>query len=131
MTMFEAATKRKLRFNTVRGSVSTEDLWDMSLDNSNDGFTLDAIAKAVNEDLIASGTKSFVRETGKDLVLELKMDILKHIIAVKLNEEKDAVIALENAARKELLMDTLAEKEIDELKEKSTKELKKELKRLR
>ena len=48
--MFEKATRLKLRFETVRGYVTTEDLWDIPLSAVN-GFCLDTIAKNLNKKL--------------------------------------------------------------------------------
>ena len=45
--MFERAAKRKLRFTSSKGSLSVEDLYDLSL------TSLDSIAKGVNRQLKA------------------------------------------------------------------------------
>ncbi len=41
--MFEEASKLKLRFETTRGLVAVEDLWDIPLIGNN-GFSLDILA---------------------------------------------------------------------------------------
>ena len=83
--LFENATREKVRFETSRGVISVEDVWDLPLQSKN-GFDLDSIAKDVNRQLKASGEESFVKPTtAGDSVLELKLEIIKHIIKVKLH----------------------------------------------
>ena len=125
--LFIEALRQKLTFNTQRGLVSTQDLWDMPLVGT---FSLDATAQEVAEQIKAHGTKSFVTKNKKNLTLELKLDILKYIIEVKLYEREEAKQATANKERKEVLMDAIAEKEIDELKGRSLKDLQKEAKKL-
>ena len=50
--MFEKASRMKLRFNTQRGVLSVEDLWDLPL------IQLDNIAIALNKKLQESKTES-------------------------------------------------------------------------
>ena len=75
MSIFEKASKAKLRFSTSRGQLSTEDLWDLSLES------LDQIAVAIDKALETAGKKSFIgkRDT-TNTTLELQLEILKHII---------------------------------------------------
>lgn len=124
--MFEKATRLKLRFATTRGLVSVEDLWDMPL-SSKDGFNLDVAAIHVNEEL-KSRSESFV--TPKSIDAEsnsLKLDILKHVIACKLQEAKDREDALAKKSRKEYILSIIKDKQNEELKNKSIEELEKEL----
>ena len=128
-TLFETATRIKLRYATEVGNISTEELWDLPLE-SNNKPSLDKVAMTISEELVAAGKKSFVKANKKDEVIELKLDIVKHIIAIKLDDIEVRKIDNERKDRKGLLIDVLAEKEIDELKSKSFKEIRKELKRL-
>ena len=50
--MFEKASRMKLRFNTQRGVLSVEDLWDLPL------IQLDNIAIALNKKLQESKTEA-------------------------------------------------------------------------
>jgi len=99
MSLFEQATRGKLRFSTDRGVLTVEQLWDMPL-QSKTNFDLDTIAKGVNRELKAVGEESFVATSTNPAagVLTLKLDVLKHIIGVKMNENK---IAAERSARTE------------------------------
>jgi hypothetical protein len=124
--MFEKASRLRLRFNTARGKVSVEDLWDMPL-ASRDNFNLDAAAIDVNNEL-KSKSESFVEpKNAVESELALKLDILKYIIAVKLKEMKAREDALAKKARKEYILSVIREKQNDELKGKSIEELEREL----
>lgn len=123
---FVDATRRKLRFNTTKGQLSVEELWDLSLQS------LDAIAKAVNRQLKASEEESFIPTVSKrkDAESELSLDILKYIIGVKVEErdaEKARVEKREKAAR---LKELLAQKRDAELTGKSAEEIEKMLQEL-
>ena len=46
MNIFEMATRKKIRFNSPQGDLSTEDLWDLPLSSKVNGkANLDDIAK--------------------------------------------------------------------------------------
>lgn len=120
--MFEKASRMKLRYQTNRGVISVEDLWDLSLES------LDAIAINLNKKLKESQTESFIKTKTKDTTeLELKFNIVKHIIDVKLSEAEARKSAAEKRAKKQKLMDLIAKKQDAELEGKSVDELMKEL----
>ena len=120
--MFEKASRIKLRYQTNRGVISVEDLWDLSLES------LDAIAISLNKKLKESQTESFIKTKTKDTTeLELKFNIVKHIIDVKLSEAEARKNAAEKRAKKQKLMDLIAKKQDAELEGKSVDELMKEL----
>lgn len=120
--MFEKASRMKLRYQTNRGVISVEDLWDLSLES------LDAIAISLNKKLKESQTESFIKTKTKDTTeLELKFNIVKHIIDVKLSEAEARKNAAEKRAKQQKLMDLIAKKQDAELEGKSVDELMKEL----
>ena len=128
MNIFEQATRQALRFSSNRGELSTEQLWDLPL-TKRDGFDLDTIAKTVNAQLKTLSEESFVTKSqnpAKDS-LELKLEILKHIIAVKLKEAEDRRNAAERATERQKLLDILAEKQDGALKELSVEDIQKRL----
>ena len=128
--MFENATRKKYRYATVRGLVTTEDLWDLPLTSSTK-MNLDTVAQGIYDELEKASEKSFVKKVSRgSKIWEDKLEIIKHIIDVKLKELEDKETALVKKEQKELLMTVIAEKEVDELKGKSVKELKKELGKL-
>lgn len=124
--MFEKASRMKLRFNTQRGVLSVEDLWDLPL------IQLDNIAIALNKKLQESKTESFIKTRTKDTTeLELKFNIAKHIIDVKLQEQQeDRLLESEKKAKRQKILDLMAKKQDAELEGKSLEELAKELEAL-
>lgn len=118
--MFEKASRMKLRFNTQRGVLSVEDLWDLPL------IQLDNIAIALNKKLQESKTESFIKTRTKDTTeLELKFNIAKHIIDVKLQEQEDRLLESKKKAKRQKILDLMAKKQDAELEGKSLEEIKK------
>lgn len=128
--ILETAIREKYRFptNTI-GAISTEQLYDLPLESVTKA-SLDKVAINIHEEIEKLGKKSFVNKNKKDQTLENKMNIVKHIIELKIDEAKTERKAKENANRKEVLMDVIAEKQTDALKERSIKDLQKEAKSL-
>jgi hypothetical protein len=123
--MFETASKMKLRFASDRGSLTTEDLWDLPL-TANGGVSLDNIARALSRQLKAEEEESFVKpKTSTTSTLSLKLEIVKRVIEVKLAEIEDRELAAERKLKKERLLGVIAEKEDDKLKKTSLADLKK------
>lgn len=120
--MFEKATRMKLRFTTSKGSVTTEDLWDLPLTGR--GANLNDLAKSLNKQLKEDAEEDFVKaKSTADQEITLKFDIVKHVILVKLNEAEEAKQKADNKARKQMIMGLIAEKEQESLKNKSADEL--------
>ena len=123
--IFEEAVRLKLRFGTIKGSISVEDLYDLPLLHRT-GADLDTVAKSLNKLVKESGEESFVvKKTTTNSVLELKLDIVKHVIETKLEEVEARERLRENKSKKERLMSLLADKEDEALKGKSAEEIKK------
>lgn len=133
MNIFEQATRMQLRFETQRAMLSVEDLWKLPLSGNND-FNLDYIAIGINKKIKEKQTESFVTENKNDSMvkeLELKLDILKHIIAVKLNEKKNAENKLILQQKREKLLRIKESKEDEALKEMTLEDIEKELAELK
>ena len=134
--LFEKASQRKLRFDTCRGFVMVEDLWDMPLTEENpkvvlglpQEFSLDALAKRLNRHLKEAEEESFVKpHSTASTSLALALDIVKRVIEVKLKNIEIQEKRTATIARKDKIMEILASKEDDSLREKSAEELKKML----
>lgn len=109
--IFERASKQKLRFATAKGHFATEDLWDLSLES------LDTLAKTVHSELKNSEEVSFIKTVSSvNTELNLKMDILKHIIKYKLDLKEAAKTRAEKAAKLEELQELLHDKTKEEMK---------------
>lgn len=130
MSIFEKASRQKLRFKTPKGWVSVEDLWDMPLDSS-DGCCLDKVAVELDRKLSSVVEKSFVR---KEVVTneedELRFSIVRHIIDVRLDEKAKRMEAAERKAERDRLMDLIAQKQDEDDRNKSIEELRERLDKL-
>lgn len=124
MSMFEYATRKKLRFASSKGELTVEQLWDVPL-RGRDDFNLDTIAKGANKALKALSEESFVRteRTPDQYRAEMALEIVKHVIEVKLAEEDAAKRRADNKAEREKLLAILAKKQEGKLDELSEKEL--------
>ena len=126
--MFEKATRQQLRFNSKKGLLSVEDLWTLPLKASGTSVDLDDVAKIVHKELKESEEVSFVAPvTSSNTAAQLKMDIVKHIIAVKLAEQDAAEKARETKEKKQMIMQIIAEKQNQALANSSVEDLQKML----
>lgn len=116
--LFESATRNKIRFG-YRGVISTEDLWDLDVEE------LDGIYKNLMAEKKDSETESLLSEKITNSILETKIEIVKYIFGVKIDEAKAAELKAENAAKKQKILAILARKQDAELENKSTEELEK------
>lgn len=126
--IFEYITRNKLRFVSARGELSVEQLWDVPL-RSRDEFNLNAVAKSANAALKAATEESFVEtaRTEAHVRLEVMLEVVKHVIGVKLADEADAKKKADNKIEKEKLLAILAEKQAGKLSELSEKEIQKRI----
>lgn len=126
--LFLQATRRKFRFPSNKGDLSVEQLWDLPLTSRN-GFDLDTVAKTVNTHLKAASEESFVVTSSNPAktTLQEQLEVIKAIIAVKLDEAAKAKARSDRAAERQRLLEILDQKEDDELKGLSREEIKKRL----
>lgn len=116
--MFEIATREKYRF-PYKGQIGVEDLWDLSVGE------LDKIYKALNRQAKQINEESLLAAKSKeDKVLDNKINIIRHIVSVKLDEIANAKAAHERTEQKQKIMAILANKQDEELRGKSADELK-------
>lgn len=115
--MYEKALRDKYRY-PFKGSVSTEDLWDLSVEE------LDSIFKVLSRQSRASQDESLLSSRkAADTTLADQIEIVKHIVAVKLAEEDDKKLAKEKRQKKAKLTEILAMKQDQELQGKSAEEI--------
>lgn len=127
--IFEQATRQKLRFETPRGSLSAEDLWDLPLTSATGKVNLDEIAIALHRQLrSASEVVSFVdTEATTDPTIQLRFDVVKHVIETRKLENAKAANDRQRAETKQKLLAALAKKREDAIDAKSEEELLAEL----
>lgn len=117
--LFEGAVRAKYRF-PFKGQITTEDLWDLSLQD------LDRVFKALNAEAKQSQEESLLKVRDKQAeTLERKIEIVKHIVAVKQAEIIAIKEAADRKAQKQRIMEIIAKKEDDTLQNMSLDELKK------
>lgn len=123
MNLFEQATRNKLRFASSKGLLSTEDLWTLTLEQ------LNIIAVELNKELKETEI-SFINSTKANELLQLKFDVVKFIIDVKLAEKEEKKLKAERLAKKNQLLELINNKENEKLQSLSLDELKKQLEQL-
>lgn len=123
--MFEKANRLKLRFASPQGALTVEDLWDLPLTSTRANVAnLNNIAKDVSRQLKHEGEEDFVNpKSGADEVLQLKLDVVKHVIGVRQAENEAARSLAERKEKKERLLELIAGKQDEQLKAKSVEEL--------
>lgn len=127
MNIFESASRKKYRYQSAKGDLTTEQLWDLPL--STGPANLDLIARAVNAELKSVSEESFVvvrPDPRKDELAE-KLEVLKHVIAVKMADAEKAKQAVERAEKRRKLVDAIASQEERSLANMSKEDLLKQL----
>lgn len=123
--MFEVATRTKMRF-PFKGLVGVEDLWDLTVEQ------LDSVFKVLNSQLKQVKEDSLLQKrTKEDTEIDLKIEIIKYIVSIKLEENNARLLEKENAEKKQKIMRILADKQDEDLKNKSADELEKMLSELK
>lgn len=124
INVFEIATRNKYRF-PYRGQISVEDMWDLSVTE------LDKIFKTLNKQAKTAQEESLLEtKTKEDETIENQIAIVRHIVSVKQKEANDRLKEKERKAQKQRIMEIMADKEDEDLKSKSTEELRKMLEEL-
>lgn len=119
--MFEKASRTKLRF-PYKGMCSMEDLWDLPVEELDSIYsTLCAKQESTKKaSLLSTRTK-------ENSVVDLQIDIVKHIVEVKLQEAEKRAAAKERKAQRDKIMAHIAQKQDADLDAKSLEDLQKML----
>lgn len=117
VNLFEEATRKSYRF-PFKGMISVEDLWVLTPRD------LDSIFKKLNAQVKQVKEESLLKfETEEDKDLKNKIDIVKHIVQVKINEANARQKEHEMIEKKQQILEILSTKENEELHNKSPEEL--------
>ena len=115
--MFEIAVRSKMRF-PYKGQISVEDLWDLDVN------ALDGVFKTLNGKVKVSQEESLLQTRSKESEeLLLQIEIVKHIVSVKLAEAEARKNAEANRAKRQQILGILADKQESDLKNKTPEEL--------
>lgn len=118
MENFKLATQQKLRFQTSKGSLSTEQLWDLSIPE------LDTLAVSLEDEYNKSGKKSFVvKSSAKDKATKLRFDVVLDVLTTKVEEQQAATAEKERKEHNNKILGLIAEKQDESLKGKTIKQL--------
>lgn len=120
--MYKKATQLKLRFNTTRGLLSVEQLWDLT-----PTMLKSAIETQYASVKEASDGLDFLGESTVDPIEQLKFDILKDVYLTKKEQAVEAKKIAEKKTRNKQIMEIIARKQDEELNGKSIEELTKML----
>lgn len=119
--IFEAASKNKYRY-PYKGMITTEDLWDLTQ------AQLDVIYKALNKGVSEAQVSSLMcKVTEVDAELLNKIEIVKYIFNAKEAEAEARKNDAAKRAKKQRILDILAQKQEDALNNMSEDDLKKML----
>ena len=114
--IFKIAIKEKYRW-FYKGVISTEDLFDLSLE------ALDGIYKNLMKQKRTESEESLLSVSKEDKELNIKIEIIKTIVADKLAEKEKAKRSAERKAQNQKILEIMADKKDAALKEKTLEEL--------
>lgn len=115
--LYEVALRKKYRF-LWKGNLTVEDLWDLKVED------LDIIYKNLVGVLKVHTEESLLKSKSNTLSdLENQIEIVKHIVKVKLEEKEAASKKKENTQKRQQILEILAQKNEASLHEKSPEEL--------
>ena len=121
MSLFEQATRNKYRYATNRGLVTTEDLWDLSLQE------LDQTAVGLNRQIKATQEESFLAENKTDESLIGRLEVLKAVITYKQEQEENRKQEAVKRTERAKLLELLDAKKDEHLATLSVEEIQKKL----
>src|SRR5258707_1213408 len=106
--IFEQASRMKLRYETPKGPLLVEDLWDYPL------RAVDDLAVRLMNELKIDNI-SFINEKKPDVGRQLAFDVIRRVIEVRMEEKKAANEAKIRAEQKQKILGIIARKEEGEL----------------
>lgn len=114
--IFEYAVRNKLRF-PYKGTISTEDLWDLPVTE------LDKIYKALNKKNKTNEEESLLSTSSVDMDTLVSIDIIKYIVNYKLKKKEENEQAKKRAEDRQFIMDIVEKKRKQSLEDKTEEEL--------
>jgi hypothetical protein len=130
--LYEQALRRELTYPSTVGLISTQDLWRLPLTDtgksSNSKPNLDAIGIAIQKKLSDFGqATSLVKKNAKTKEqedLELALEVVKHIISVKMAEAEAIAVSAAKKDQLNYINSVIADKEKADLQNRPVEELK-------
>lgn len=124
-TLFEMASQFKFRY-PYKGMITTEDLWDLDINQ------LDVVYKNLSKELKATDADSLIATKSADEgvkanELKNKIEVVKYIFNAKQQAAELTRMAVENARKRQRLLDALAQKQDSALQNMTEEELRQAL----
>jgi hypothetical protein len=128
MDLFEQAARQQFRFDSVKGQLTVEDLFALPLTSITNRLNLNDIAKGLHREVKANAEESdFVSPASAartaNAITEAKLEIVKRVIAVRVEERDAAAASLKRREEKQKIMALIADKKDEALKGKSLEDL--------
>lgn len=120
MNIFEKGVRSKVRFQSEKGNLTIEDLYDLSL------AQLNRLAKKLSKALKESAEEDFLEDkSAEDTYMKLQFDIVLHVLTTKKEENEARKNAVAKKAQREKILEAIARKQDESLENMSEDELKK------
>lgn len=123
--MYKEAAQKKMRFQSVRGALTTEQLFDLPL-KSADGFDLDTVARTVYGQLKAEPSFVEVADDTQEAI-KTSLEIVKDVIATKQAAAKAIQERAARSVQRKKILDAIAAKKDEKLTQASLEDLEKQL----
>ena len=124
--IFEQASRKALRFQTVKGELTVEQLWQLNLDKGE--VNLYQLATELIADVNSKPQKElsfFKKKTNKNELAELKFAIIEHIVITKVSEIEENESAAVRKSEIDEIDRLISQKEAESKSSMSLEELKK------
>jgi hypothetical protein len=123
MNIIEKAVLNKTRFPSNKGMLTISQIAELPL-QSKTNISLDSVAISIQENIDSAPTRSFVTSTTPaNILLREQLEVVKHVIAYRLEERETALNAVKKSTEKQKLLRILANKKDDALEGKTQAEL--------
>ena len=132
INIFEAASRQKIRFTSPRGELTVEDLWDLPLKSARANTpNLDDVARTVYQEIKAVQAESEISfvspATPVQTNANLKREVVKHIIGVRMAENSQKVRDQETQTKIRQLEELIQKKGQEQMNAMSIEDLQKQL----
>ena len=124
--IFEQASRKALRFQTIKGELTVEQLWQLNLDKGE--VNLYQLATELVADVNSKPQKElsfFKKKTNKNELAELKFAIIEHIVITKVSEIEENESAAVRKSEIDEIDRLISQKEAESKASMSLEELKK------
>lgn len=124
MKLIEKALRKRYRFSSASGNLTMEDLYVIPMNSSRaNQACLEDVAQRCNAHLKEAGETSFTETNKVNEELSDKMELVKHVIAVRKAEANAKQEAKAIASHNRRIDELIAKKEDESLQGKSIEEL--------